>query len=150
MRAVKWLTAVSIMILAGTFLMAEPEYIGAGKCKFCHKVEHASWSETGHAKAFEALKPEEQGKAECLACHATGSSADHPGVQCEACHGAGSEYKGMKTMKDRELAISKGLIAEPGGKELCLRCHGEAPHEQPEFDYEKYKLTGLHEKKQKE
>jgi hypothetical protein len=149
MKALKWILALSIVTLAGTLLLAEPEFIGAGKCKFCHKVEYASWNETAHAKAFEKLKPEEQTKEECLVCHATGSSADLPGVQCEACHGAGSEYKGMKTMKDRELAVSKGLAPAPG-EDLCMTCHGEAPHEQPVFDYETYKLTGLHDMKEKE
>ena len=66
------------------------KYIGASKCKTCHKKElignqYGAWEKSGHAKAFETLKGEraiavakEKGiagppseAAECLKCHAT-------------------------------------------------------------------------------
>ena len=89
------------------------DYIGAAKCKMCHKVQFASWETMGHAKAFEKLEAADQTNVECLGCHATGGKAELPGVQCEACHGPGSDYKSMKVMKDREASIAAGLIV-PG------------------------------------
>ena len=133
------------VVAAVTLVVAEPTYIGAQKCKMCHKVEFASWEGMAHAKAFDKLKPEEQSKAECLACHATGASAEMPGVQCESCHGAGSDYKSMKVMKDHEASIAAGLVLPD--QKLCESCHTGAPHDQKPFDYETAKSGGLHEVK---
>jgi len=142
-RLMKILVMAGLALTVSLALAGDAEYIGAGKCKMCHKVSYASWVETPHAKAFDVLKPEEQGKEECLKCHATGNSADLPGVQCESCHGAGSEYKSMKIMKDQEAAIAAGLVLPD--EALCKSCHEGAPHEVPPFDYEEAKKTGLHE-----
>jgi nitrate/TMAO reductase-like tetraheme cytochrome c subunit len=136
--------AVFALALATTMVAAEEyTYIGAAKCKMCHKVSFASWSETPHAMALDKLEEADKGKAECLKCHATGGSADMPGVQCEACHGPGSGYKSMKVMKDPEASRAAGLI-EPD-EAVCRSCHEGAPHDQPEFNYEEAKKTGLHE-----
>jgi len=139
----KLLLIAGCVVALGAAVAGDAEFIGADKCKMCHKVQHASWAETAHAKAFDRLKPEEQGKAECLKCHATGDSAEMPGVQCEACHGAGSGYKSMKVMKDPEAAKAAGLL-KPGEAE-CRACHEGAPHDQKAFDYATAKGTGLHE-----
>ena len=97
----KWrLALVLLVVLLAVTALSAADYIGAAKCKMCHKVQYESWSGMKHAKAFDLLKPEEQAKAECLACHAANASADMPGVQCESCHGPGSDYKSMKVMKD--------------------------------------------------
>ena len=99
-----------------------------------------------HAKAFDRLEGDETSDAECLKCHATGASADLPGVQCEACHGPGSEYKSMKIMKDREASIAAGLVIPD--EALCNSCHaGEAPHDMPAFNYAEAVKTGVHEHK---
>jgi nitrate/TMAO reductase-like tetraheme cytochrome c subunit len=98
----------------------------------------------GHAKAFERLEAEDQANEECLTCHATGKSAEMPGVQCEACHGPGSDYKGMKVMKDPEASLAAGLVIPDEAS--CLTCHTGAPHEQPEFDFAS---AAKHEVKQK-
>ena len=98
-----------------------PTYIGEKKCKMCHKVQYNSWLETTHAKAGEQLCEGHKENPECLACHATGGKSEFPGVQCEACHGPGSLYKSMKIMKDRQLAVSNGLILK--SKETCMKCH---------------------------
>ena len=123
------------------------DYIGVTKCKICHKLQFESWSGLAHAKAFERLKPEEQGKAECLKCHATGGSAEMPGVQCEACHGPGSEYKSMKVMKERDAAMAAGLVLP--AEEVCTGCHTNAPHEVPAFNYAEAVKKGVHEHKEK-
>jgi hypothetical protein len=70
--------------------------IGAAKCKLCHKVQHASWSESAHAKRT-------------------------PPLDCEGCHGPGSEYKGLNVMKDPEKARAAGLV-DPT-EAFCSRCH---------------------------
>lgn len=52
------------------------------------------------------------------------------GVQYETCHGAGSAYKDMKVMKDKKLAIKKGLIVHEKLEEFCVSCHND---ESPTF-----------------
>jgi len=144
------ITRVAIVLLlavgVGSLAYADPTYVGVDKCgKICHKVEYNSWKTLPHATAFDRLKPDEQGKAECLKCHATGGSADLPGVQCEACHGPGSDYKSISTMKDKEKALAAGLTLPT--KETCLKCHTGAPHEQKPFDWDTFQAKGVHEKK---
>lgn len=70
--------------------------IGAEKCKICHKVQYASWSETAHA-------------------------ARTPPLDCEGCHGPGSEYKGLSVMKDPVKAREAGLV-DPD-RAFCSQCH---------------------------
>ena len=144
-------------ILIGCFLVvglcsiasaADNTYIGVAKCgKICHKVEYASWQKLAHANAFDTLKPEEQGKAECLKCHATGGNAEMPGVQCEACHGPGSAYKSMKIMKDKDAASAAGL--QIPNEATCVACHTGAPHDQKPFDFATAQAGGVHDKKEK-
>ncbi len=110
------------------------QYVGAAKCKMCHKSvksgeQYKKWENGPHAKAFATLATEEaktvatkagvtgnpQESAKCLKCHVTAFDApasdkaatfkQDEGVGCEACHGPGSLYKSMKVMKD--LAAGK-------------------------------------------
>ena len=142
MRATKVLM-VALTLLGLTWAAAfAADYIGADKCKMCHKVQYESWAGLPHAKAFERLKPEEQTNAECLECHATGGKAELPGVQCESCHGPGSEYKSMKIMKDREAAAAAGLLLPD--ESTCRSCHEGAPHDQKAFDFASMKEQGIH------
>jgi len=141
-RTMKILFFAGLVAALGVAVAGDADFIGADKCKMCHKVQYASWSESAHAKAFDQLKAEEQGKAECLKCHATGDSAEMPGVQCEACHGAGSGYKSMKVMKDPEASKAAGL--SKAGEAECRVCHEGAPHDQKAFDFVTAKETGLH------
>jgi len=145
--ATRWLLVVlAFAVVAGLAVSAEDAtYIGAAKCKMCHKLQFTSWEETAHAKAFDVLKDDEKSKAECLGCHATGKSAEMPGVQCEACHGAGSGYKAMKVMKDRDAALAAGLVMPD--EATCRGCHEGAPHDQPAFDYKAALAKGIHEHK---
>ncbi|MCK4461690.1 MAG: hypothetical protein KAW46_07780 [candidate division Zixibacteria bacterium] len=113
---------------------ATHEYVGAKKCKICHKDVHAAWSETGHATAFSKLSAEEQKKPECVKCHTTGKLVDGTvieNVECEACHGPGKDFKSPKIMnkkkwsadpeKQKKMALEAGLII-PDEKD-CVRCH---------------------------
>jgi hypothetical protein len=70
--------------------------IGAEKCKVCHKVQFASWSESAHARR-------------------------DPPLDCEGCHGPGSEYKGMSVMKDPAKATAAGLVRPD--EAFCSTCH---------------------------
>jgi hypothetical protein len=71
--------------------------IGTEKCKMCHKVQHASWAESAHAR-------------------------QSPVLDCESCHGPGSEYKSMTVMKDPDKAREAGLV-DPD-KSFCTgSCH---------------------------
>lgn len=127
------------------------EYVGAKKCKTCHKLQYNSWLETPHAKAFDKLSDEEKKKPECVKCHTTGTTAKGvllEGIQCEACHGPGSDYKSPKIMSKKKwkadpegqlkLALEAGLII-PTEKD-CVRCHTKEgnPNFKP-FDFEKRK-----------
>jgi len=135
------LLAVAVLVgLAGLVVGSAdgaPTYIGADKCKMCHKIQHTSWLETKHAKATEAAKASTQWKFEaaCLTCHATNKDEALAGVQCEACHGAGSDYKSIQVMKDRAKAVAAGLVVPT--QATCNGCHdGKDHHKQVTFDKE--------------
>jgi len=141
------LILVGIAVLAlSVMAVSAADYITAAKCKMCHKVQYASWEGLAHATAFDTLEGDDQGNAECLKCHATGGTADMPGVQCEACHGAGSDYKSMKVMKDRDASVAAGLAIPD--ESTCKGCHEGAPHDQKPFDFEASKAKGIHEHKE--
>jgi hypothetical protein len=63
----------------------------------CHKVQHAGWVDSAHAKQ---------------------------GIDCEACHGNGGEYWPARIMKDPAAARAAGLV-DPT-LESCRRCHPKA------------------------
>jgi hypothetical protein len=128
-------------------------YVGATKCKTCHKKPEAGeqyriWSESGHAKAFEVLASEAalaeakkrgiadpQKAPECLQCHATAFAVMddlanqkikiEEGVSCEGCHGAGSGYS-KKSVK-KKIAAGEIEGASVGlwdvTEETCTKCH---------------------------
>lgn len=100
-----------------------PDYTGFRVCAKCHFDQGDAWRTTGHAKAFDSLKPNVKASAKtkagldpvkdytadqnCVGCHVTGhgekggySPGMDPedakvviGVSCEACHGAGGSYR---------------------------------------------------------
>lgn len=134
------LTVILLMSLVALFALAANAgddahaYVGAKKCKTCHKAEFKSWSETGHAKAWDLLSAEEQKDPKCNGCHMTGTTAKDvvlTGVECEACHGAGADYKSAKIMSkkkwkadpeaQKKLALAAGLIMPD--EKTCVKCH---------------------------
>ncbi|MDQ1352970.1 MAG: hypothetical protein QG657_3276 [Acidobacteriota bacterium] len=136
------------LVYAGSF-----QYIGVSKCKMCHKGEKKGlvfekWEKSTHAKAIETLKAKGEDKnPKCLECHVTGfnaggykvgdaTAATLEGVQCESCHGPGSEYKTISVMKDKKLAMEKGLI-EPN-EALCKKCHNEKSPTFKGFNFKEY------------
>ncbi len=149
-------------------LMAQEshQYIGADKCKTCHKKEkdgkqYLVWKDGPHAKAMETLaSPEafkiakEKGIADptkdpdCLKCHSTFASLKpeqlhakgkltlKEGVSCESCHGAGGDYRKKKIMKDQKKSIAKGLVIPD--EKVCKNCHNDKSPTFESFDYEEF------------
>ena len=123
------LTAAFVVMAAASLATAgDHEFVGADKCKMCHKVQYASWETTKHAKATETAKAgtEREWGADCMKCHTTNASEDFAGVQCEACHGAGADYKKMSIMKDVEAAKANGLVIPT--QATCDGCHTGDDH----------------------
>jgi cytochrome c553 len=115
---------VVLMVALGLTVQAtEHAYVGADKCKMCHRVQFASWETTTHARATDAAKgsTDPAFSAECLTCHATNGDETMAGVQCEMCHGPGADYKKLSIMKDRDQAVANGLIIPT--QATCARCH---------------------------
>ena len=146
---------------------AQNKFVGVKTCGMCHKKAEKGdqlkiWEASSHAKAFKTLQSAEADKiaaekgfktkaaetAECLECHVSGHGVDaslldakfnmEDGVQCETCHGAGSEYKSMKTMKDKAAAVAAGMKEfkdEAAIQALCVTCHNEKSPTHKKFDF---------------
>ncbi len=68
---------------------------GADTCRLCHRLQHASWSATPHARL---------------------------GLDCEGCHGNGADYKTVPVMRNPAAAKAAGLVLPT--LPLCQKCHG--------------------------
>ncbi len=126
-------------------------YIGAKKCKICHKTEKQGkqfplWEASKHAQSVASLSsPEAAVKAQemgvenpqespkCLKCHAPlyekAPEFKAEGVTCEWCHGPGNVYKKLKIMKSREESVASGMTVKDSPelrKEFCGSCHEDA------------------------
>jgi hypothetical protein len=157
--------ALSLLIICSAFFLIislfsqEFTYVGAAKCKICHKTEKQGrqfpiWESKKHSKSYTALssseapvKAKEMGvenpmeSPECLKCHAPlfekAPEFKEEGVTCEVCHGPGSVYKKLSIMKSREESVKNGLTVydtPEKQKKFCMTCHENA-HGQP-FDFE--------------
>ncbi len=141
------------MIIMGVHIFGQEfEYIGADKCKICHKSEsrgaqYTKWKESKHSKSFQVLsqdiavpKAQKAGvknpseSPECLKCHSPlyekAPEFKEEGVICEVCHGPGSEYKSLSVMKDHDKSVANGLVeynSQEDIKKQCLTCHNN-PH----------------------
>lgn len=112
-----------VLLAAGSFLAAaaSPEgngasYVGAERCKLCHRSVYESWEATPHSRGEVALGAGDR----CFSCHAT-ETRKLPAVQCEACHGPGSDYSPPEVMIDPEKAAMAGLVQPT--LIVCERCH---------------------------
>ena len=148
------------LLASGTLMAQNFKYIGASKCKMCHVKpatgeQYNIWLKGPHAGAMKTLASDEAKKiatekgiadpttdAACTKCHSTVAGVDSKliasakmdeGVSCESCHGPGSMYKGASVMKNRELAMSKGMIIPD--EALCKTCHNEESPTYKEFNY---------------
>jgi hypothetical protein len=136
------------------------DYVGAAKCKMCHKKEYTSWAETKHAHAFESLKkatPEQLKKMNealglkaakgtddaCAKCHVTGFGAKtgYPSadtvknailaaVSCEDCHGPGGNH--MAIPMSNKVGRAATMVKPTA--ETCSGCHTKAVS--PTFKFE--------------
>jgi len=147
------------IIFISSLLSEEFTYIGAGKCKICHKSEKQGkqfpiWEESKHSQSYSALSSPEAGpKAQelgvenptvspkCLKCHAPlfekAPEFKEEGVNCEVCHGPGSAYKKLSIMKSREESVANGLKVYQSPEEIkshCLSCHENAHNKSFDFD----------------
>jgi hypothetical protein len=145
--------ALAVMLGAVDSSAAEHKYVGAAKCKSCHKKElignqYGEWQKGPHAKAYETLQGEEAAEVakekglttapheskECLQCHVTAydlpaSAFDKKplkasdGIQCESCHGPGKDYRKKKVMSDRDKAVAAGMWEPENDEKICTTCH---------------------------
>jgi len=155
MKKILLISIIGIFLISIISLFSQEfTYVGAGKCKICHKTEKQGkqfplWEERKHSKSFAPLTTEEvkekvpdaADNPECLKCHAPlfdkAAEFKEEGVTCEVCHGPGGTYKKLSIMKSREEAVKNGLIIYESAeaiKKQCLTCHDMA-HEKP-FDFE--------------
>ena len=155
---------ISIFAYSPSDTAATHSYVGVKTCAMCHKSakqgdQFGIWQKSMHSKAYETLKTEKADKIakekgfstpavetpECLKCHTSGSNVPaefkeakfsiEDGVQCETCHGPGSDYKSLKVMKDKELAIKNGLEMHDNIEEFCKSCHNPGSPTFTEFNF---------------
>jgi hypothetical protein len=154
-------TFALMVLFVGSALMAQNfKYIGASKCKMCHLKpatgeQYNIWLKGPHAGAMKTLASAEALEiakkmgiadpttdAACIKCHSTVGGVDaklvasakmEEGVSCESCHGAGSMYKVASVMKNRDMAMQKGMILPT--EEVCLACHNEESPTFTAFNY---------------
>ena len=136
--------SVVFFLMASMIAYAQtPKFVGANKCKICHKKAKDGnafgiWQKSKHAKAFPLLagadakmKAKKLGVVDpqkslaCLICHTSGAHLPasnfaagfkkEDGVQCENCHGAGSLYRKKKIMQQ----LRKERLA--GGNKLAKK-----------------------------
>lgn len=105
---------------------SQPGFVGAERCKLCHRDVYESWRRTPHAST--GTVDVDVGER-CNTCHATEARTRRRGVQCEACHGAGGDYWPAEVMIDPDKASMAGL--ERPTEAVCRRCHDndEADHD---------------------
>jgi nitrate/TMAO reductase-like tetraheme cytochrome c subunit len=129
-------------------------YVGAEMCGMCHKSEKAGkqfdiWKASKHSQAYQTLltttadsiaksrgsKTAAVKTEECLSCHVPTTNVDasligakykiEDGIQCETCHGPGSNYKAISVMKNKDLAVTNGLMIVTNLETFCVKCHND-------------------------
>lgn len=116
------------------------DFTSAESCRACHAEAYRVWSQGPHARAAQALNPEQRKNQLCLYCHSRDESRAGTGlvagVSCETCHGGGRYYQPAVVMRDKELSHLFGLadLTSANAAASCLGCHGgDAPSMHP-FD----------------
>lgn len=112
------------------------DLVGPASCRTCHEEAYRVWSRSAHARAADALSPEQRQRPLCLQCHSREEQRDSQvqvtGVSCETCHGGGRYYQPAVVMRDKELSRLFGLI-DPSPA-TCVVCHGGAQPSVKPFD----------------
>ncbi|MFN7131748.1 MAG: cytochrome c family protein [Myxococcales bacterium] len=121
------------LLIAATSSALAADFIGPESCRTCHPAAYEQWKKTPHARAMDALTPQQKRDPRCVSCHSPDESRGVSGVSCESCHGGGQYYYPSYVMKDPELARAVGLV-DPSQK-MCVKCHdANAPSLKP-FDF---------------
>lgn len=122
-------------------------YVGTDACLGCHADQHAQWTATPHARAWNSLVAEhrERDRA-CFQCHSTGAfdpaGPTHPmlvtgslqGVGCESCHGAGKTHVATQAAAD--------IVRDPP-QATCVQCH-DGEQDEGRFDWDAYRPKVVH------
>lgn len=157
----------------GAAQVKQAKYVGVAKCRVCHMNarlggdNYNAWKASPHARAWQTLASEKatekakelkianpQTSERCVKCHVTAYGVppalvgpgvkNEDGIGCERCHGPGSEYISNEVMKNRKLALAKGLRVPD--EKLCRECHNEeSPFYKP-FDYKTFVAKIAHPK----
>jgi predicted CXXCH cytochrome family protein len=113
---------------------------GQTSCGNCHATFQASWSETGHAEAWEVLQGSGAAQPFCEGCHTVSElgnaltdaagyklvkSERYTDVQCESCHGPGWDHVNDPTHETAPLASIRADTAATIG---CGECHSGTHH----------------------
>lgn len=110
-------------------------YVGSEACVACHQAEHKSWSDSGHAHAFETLTAKgAEADPNCIRCHTVGFGEPSgyrrefggerlAGVGCESCHGPGSEHVSQRSLALSDPAFEVRFQFRKLGEADCTRCH---------------------------
>jgi len=138
-------------------------YSGDQACRICHPRQHADWTLTRHACAWESLvRLGRENDPKCVRCHVVGHAqggfhslprTPHlANVQCEACHGLNGCSAFTKDLppsvvdpEPRRVPEQKSAIGNRQsaiGPDACLFCHD--PAHSPRFDFETYRKRILH------
>ena len=121
-----FLIAICFLVVLSVVFAGNFTYIGAKKCKMCHKGTSKGevfekWEKTPHAKSFEAIKGKgEEKNAECLKCH-----TDKAGpfiFEHEA-----SAIEGCSSCHEVHGSPNRRLLKFQSVGELCFSCHAAAP-----------------------
>jgi len=133
LRTLYIIVILTVFFASNLYGQDKPQYVGASKCRVCHKSakrgdQFTKWQEGPHAKAYASLASEAAKKAaadagikgdpqkagQCLECHVTAYKVDaalkadsysiEEGVSCETCHGPGSLYRKASVMNAKKYA----------------------------------------------
>lgn len=119
----KRLPALVLLLAPAAFAS---DLVGPISCRTCHAEAYRIWADSPHARAAQALTPQQRKQPLCLSCHSRdeerAGQVEVAGVSCETCHGAGRFYQPAVVMRDKELSRLFGL-ADPTGAS-CKACHG--------------------------
>ncbi len=113
--------------------------VGNAACVKCHDEDCRLWAASPHAKAWEALKPQDaQADPDCQRCHTTGyglpggfaslrKGDKRTAVGCESCHGPSRAHAAKEEVHTSYYAQARNH---------CIDCHDR--ENSPAFDYDQY------------
>jgi ribosomal protein L40E len=118
---ISWLVlAFGALVMLGANVAAakEAQFVGARKCRSCHKKElignqYAEWEKGAHHKAFETLQSD---KAKKIAAEKGLAGPPHESPDCLKCH--------VTAYGEPAARLAKGKALNPADGIQCESCHG--------------------------